>query len=244
MENNNYSKVKDNIVKNKKKIKFRIDSKNVVNVLDRTTVHMYINPHFIYINNLISPEYYDKIYEKISKECQHSTMEMYGKKYKTKKRSLSLLDIESVEKKLNAATSKLNESIGIVINNKNIRNMNDYEEIMYLKKSIEKMFGYKYDYCLVNIYDDGNNYIPYHSDKDIGNKNIFSISLGATRKFRLRKKSKTKGFDYEFQMESGDAILMLGPNSNNNMQGCQQVYKHSVPKERKVKKSRINLTFR
>ena len=42
--------------------------------------------------------------------------------------------------------------------------------------------GVEFDYCLVNLYRDGNDYINFHADneaKDI----IASISLGATRKY-------------------------------------------------------------
>ena len=54
-----------------------------------------------------------------------------------------------------------------------------------------------YNMCLVNYYRDGNDYIGFHSDDEkqlIFNTPIYSISLGATRKFRLKLKEKFNKF--------------------------------------------------
>ncbi|UJR08399.1 hypothetical protein I4U23_012669 [Adineta vaga] len=54
-----------------------------------------------------------------------------------------------------------------------------------LKAQLEKQLGIEFDYCLVNLYRDGNDYINFHADneaKDI----IASMTLGATRRFLVR----------------------------------------------------------
>ncbi|CAF1390403.1 unnamed protein product [Rotaria sp. Silwood1] len=108
-----------------------------------------------------------------------------------------------------------------------------------LKAQLEKQLGVKFAYCLVNLYRNGNDYINFHADneaKDI----IASISLGATRKFLVRHLSyfgkdltrKRKPLtmpdkkEYEFSLNNGSLIVMLD--------GTQQYWKHSVPKEKKI----------
>ncbi len=116
------------------------------------------------------------------------------------------------------------------------------EEMETIAKKIKRKFGIEVDMCLCNLYEDGNRNIGFHSDQesDMSTANdgphIFSISLGATRKFRLRKKTESSGFHEELVLKSGDLVHMKSQ--------CQKLYKHSVPVEKKVKEPRINLTFR
>lgn len=106
-----------------------------------------------------------------------------------------------------------------------------------------------YSMCLVNYYRDGDDYIGFHSDDEkqlIPNTPIYSISLGAKRKFRLKIKDKfnqdtepkpeIKIDEYEIEPENKSLLIMGG--------SCQKTHKHSVPKQTKVKELRINLTFR
>ena len=96
----------------------------------------------------------------------------------------------------------------------------------------------KFNACLINYYRDGHDKIGWHSDdeKDLATSDIGSLSIGATRKFRLRKKHATKGYTEELKLTHGSLVLMTGD--------CQQKYKHCVPKELKVTQPRFNLTFR
>ena len=43
------------------------------------------------------------------------------------------------------------------------------------------LLGVEFDYCLVNLYRDGNDYINFHADNEAKDV-IASISLGATRR--------------------------------------------------------------
>ena len=101
-----------------------------------------------------------------------------------------------------------------------------------------------YDYVLVHIYPDGNSSIAWHNDSEALNSSIASLSLGATRKFRLKKIDMTKGWDAEYHLNNGDLIWMHGPDPLSGRLSCQQIYYHTVPVEKRVKSPRINLTFR
>lgn len=106
-----------------------------------------------------------------------------------------------------------------------------------IKDYINEKFDLKLNFVLVNYYKDGNSYIGYHSDdeKDLDPESpIVSLSFGAARRFLLKDK-KTKQVT-EFRLENNSCIIMK--------KGCQKKYKHSVPKEKSIKKPRLNLTFR
>ena len=124
----------------------------------------------------------------------------------------------------------------------------NYEEVPSclheIRTIVEKNSNEIFDFVLIHLYIDGSSNINYHSDSEAKNSEIASVSLGATRKFRLRKIGQTKGWDYEFNLKSGDCIYMHKPSTKNNFIGCQSVYSHCVPKELKVKEPRLNLTFR
>ena len=105
-----------------------------------------------------------------------------------------------------------------------------------VKEQLEKKLGTHFDYFLCHIYTTGEDYIPWHNDRESMDGDIASVSFGATRKFRLRKVEETTGYEKEYKMKNGDMIHML--------EGCQRAYKHCVPVEKKIKEPRINLTFR
>ncbi len=108
--------------------------------------------------------------------------------------------------------------------------------ISQIRDFIHQTLNIKFDYCLVHIYRDGKDSISWHNDKEALNSDVVSVSLGTSRKFRLRPIQDTKGWTHQYILNSGDVIWMK--------RGCQQRYKHHIPKESKVKEWRINLTFR
>ena len=111
-------------------------------------------------------------------------------------------------------------------------------------KIIENYTQENYDYVLVHIYPSGDAGINWHNDTEAMNSSIASVSLGATRKFRLKKIGRKSGWDQEFYLNDGDLIWMHGPDSKTGRLSCQQIYYHTVPVEKKIKNPRINLTFR
>ena len=93
----------------------------------------------------------------------------------------------------------------------------------------------------LNWYDDGEHYIGWHSDDETqlfknerGETLVFSISLGQERLFKIRSKSSKE--TKEVKLANKSCLLMGGL--------CQTNYKHCVPKQKRVTRGRINLTFR
>lgn len=91
---------------------------------------------------------------------------------------------------------------------------------------------------LCNLYRDGRQYIGMHSDdeKDLDpDAPIYSVSLGATRTFRLHHKYNPLE-KHQVALTSG-SLLVMGPPT-------QRFYKHGIPQEKRIHHPRINLTFR
>jgi alkylated DNA repair dioxygenase AlkB len=92
-----------------------------------------------------------------------------------------------------------------------------------------------YNAVLCNLYRDGNDSVGLHADAEpeMGPV-IASVSLGAERLFRLKRKGGTVAF-WE-RLPHGSLFIMAG--------NTQKTFKHEVPKEPRVVQPRINLTFR
>lgn len=91
---------------------------------------------------------------------------------------------------------------------------------------------------LLNWYRNGNDYMGWHSDdeKELGlNPIIASVNLGSKRRFLFRKKDN-KNLKLEISLDNGSLLLMTGE--------VQHYWQHTLPKQLKVKKPRVNLTFR
>lgn len=96
----------------------------------------------------------------------------------------------------------------------------------------------EFNVCLLNFYEDGQQRIGWHSDREeIGRDTpIASVSLGATRSFLVRAKQDGVRDRVKLELSSGSMVLM------ENI--CQHLYLHSIPKQSEVTGGRINLTFR
>ena len=96
----------------------------------------------------------------------------------------------------------------------------------------------EFNVCLLNYYEDGQQRIGWHSDREeIGRTTpIASVSLGATRQFLIRSKENGVQDRASLDLLNGSLVLMKNV--------CQMKYLHSVPKQNEVKHGRINLTFR
>lgn len=91
---------------------------------------------------------------------------------------------------------------------------------------------------LCNLYRDGNDGVDWHADDEpeFGPMPVIaSLSLGATRRFDLRRVDdhSTK---IELELHHGDLVIMRGT--------TQALWRHRVPKTRRDVGERINLTFR
>lgn len=110
-------------------------------------------------------------------------------------------------------------------------------DLLELKSKVEIASNEKFNSCLLNLYHDGSEGMAWHSDDETSlspNSTIASVSLGAERIFRFKHK-KTKE-PVELQLEHGSLLLMKDV--------IQRFWLHSLPKAMKVKRPRINLTFR
>ena len=116
---------------------------------------------------------------------------------------------------------------------------NDWtSELLTLKQEVETASRLTLNSALVNLYRDGSDNMGWHSDdeKSLGRQpQIASLSLGASRRFVLRDKN-TKKEKRELLLHDGSLLLMLGD--------VQLNWQHSLPKSIKLRKPRINLTFR
>jgi alkylated DNA repair dioxygenase AlkB len=111
------------------------------------------------------------------------------------------------------------------------------DELATLKAIVEKLTATLFNSCLLNLYHDGNEGMAWHSDdeKSLGrNSTIASVSLGAEREFRLKHKRGDE--KVSVLLESGSLLVMKDT--------TQTHWLHSIPKSKKIKTPRINLTFR
>ncbi|XZE33954.1 alpha-ketoglutarate-dependent dioxygenase AlkB family protein [Pirellulaceae bacterium SH501] len=109
-----------------------------------------------------------------------------------------------------------------------------FSELLELKKRVESVLG-TYNYCLLNRYRNGSDSMGWHADDEpeMG-ETIGSLSLGATRKFRIRHNGTRE--TQTFLAGHGTLIVMSGT--------MQRYWQHEVPKTKKPVGERINLTFR
>ena len=95
----------------------------------------------------------------------------------------------------------------------------------------------KYNMALVNWYENGEEYIGYHSDDErqlVPGSPICCFSFGAERDFLI--KSIHYGDLKKYRLENNSLMIMGG--------NFQKEYKHSIPKRKKVLDSRISITLR
>jgi alkylated DNA repair dioxygenase AlkB len=106
--------------------------------------------------------------------------------------------------------------------------------LLEIKGKIEAVEG-RYNYCLLNRYRSGADSVGMHADDEPSEGNVIaSLSLGATRTFRIRH-NKTKE-TRAFELSRGTLLIMAGT--------MQQFWKHEVPKTKEDVGERINLTLR
>lgn len=111
------------------------------------------------------------------------------------------------------------------------------EELLALKKIVERESGATYNSCLLNLYPTGAEGMAYHSDGEKmlrENGAIASLSLGADRKFSFKHKKNKQRID--IVLEKGSLLVMR--------EGTQTHWLHRLPPTKKVNSPRINLTFR
>ena len=110
-------------------------------------------------------------------------------------------------------------------------------DLLALKELAGRLTGARYNSCLLNLYHDGDEGMAWHSDdeKELEPDGaIASLSFGAERRFLFRhRQSKEK---LEVLLAAGSLLVMRGT--------TQTHWLHSLPKMKKVRTPRVNLTFR
>jgi alkylated DNA repair dioxygenase AlkB len=112
------------------------------------------------------------------------------------------------------------------------------EPVLQIKSAIEKVVGFKFNSALLNYYRSGLDSMGWHRDNEpeLGKEPIIaSVSLGDLRVFKMRHYfNKSLGVDID--LEHGDLLVMAGV--------MQSYWEHSLPKTRRPKGTRVNITFR
>lgn len=111
-------------------------------------------------------------------------------------------------------------------------------ELLEIKRRLEQLFESSFNSVLINRYRSGKDSVDWHADdeKELGNNPVIaSVSLGATRRFRLKHRID-KNESYFLDLTHGSALLMGGT--------TQHYWRHKIPKSKKCIGERLNLTFR
>lgn len=107
-----------------------------------------------------------------------------------------------------------------------------------IREHVESVAGVRFNSLLLNLYRNGDDTVGWHADDEpaLGsNPVIASVSLGASRDFVLRRR-KAKGEKVSIQLSNGSLLVMRGDTQTN--------WEHSVPRRKRVREPRVNLTFR
>ena len=113
--------------------------------------------------------------------------------------------------------------------------------LQQLRHQVETVAQTHFNSVLLNLYRTGQDSMGWHADNEpeLGPEPVIaSISLGATRRFRLRPRDpQLVGHEpVSLDLPSGSLLLMRGT--------TQQYWLHAVPKTACPTEPRLNLTFR
>lgn len=110
--------------------------------------------------------------------------------------------------------------------------------LLPLRDRLQEALGTRFNSVLLNRYRSGADSMGWHSDDEpeLGPQPVIaSLSLGAARRFLLRRRDRP-AVKREFLLAEGDLFVMAG--------STQTHYQHALPKSLRVHGERINLTFR
>ncbi|MCP9840272.1 alpha-ketoglutarate-dependent dioxygenase AlkB [Synechococcus sp. J7-Johnson] len=115
------------------------------------------------------------------------------------------------------------------------------DALIEIRDSLEITLGWRFNSVLLNRYRDGTDSMGWHADDEPELEPlapIASLSLGASRSFRLRPRDRRPGAAEPLLLElsHGDLLVMDPP--------TQQHWLHALPRRLRVRQERLNLTFR
>ncbi len=108
-----------------------------------------------------------------------------------------------------------------------------------IRQAVSAATGRPYNSVLLNLYRDQQDSMGWHSDDEaeLGrNPAIASLSLGATRTFKLKHKTLAEQKTLSIDLQHGSLLLMAG--------STQHHWQHAIAKQTRLIGPRINLTFR
>ena len=114
--------------------------------------------------------------------------------------------------------------------------------LLDLRQRVAAATGARFNSVLLNYYRDGRDSMGWHADDEpeLGPSPVIaSLSLGATRRFRLRPigpKAGALAQPLGLDLPNGSLLLMRGP--------TQHCWQHALPKTARPTGPRLNLTFR
>lgn len=111
------------------------------------------------------------------------------------------------------------------------------KELLVLKQLAEEKTKATYNSCLLNLYHTGDEGMAWHSDGEKmlqKNGSIASFTFGAERKFSFKHKQSKESTS--LILEHGSLLEMKDETQTN--------WLHRLPPTTKIKRPRINLTFR
>ena len=181
------------------------------------------NGWYIWKPNFYSPKESKAFFQTLYKELpwEGGEINLFGKTYQIPRKQVMYAD----------------NGLHYGYSGKNLKVVNWHPVVKNIKNQLELESNFDFNACLANLYRDGSDSNGWHSDneKELGkNPIISSISLGATRVFKLKHlKTNTR---LEFELTTGSLLIMGGE--------MQHYWKHQIPKTKSSVGPRINLTFR
>lgn len=189
----------------------------------QTLVLQLVDADVEYTPNYLLPEQATTLFAQlmVDTEWKQETVKVYGKAYLTPRLSCWMGDS------------------GLIYHYSNLtmRPTPWSASVRAIRDALESTSGEKFNSVLINRYRSGADSNGWHSDDEpeLGSEPVIaSLSLGATRDFRLRHKHRP-GLGHTLALENGSLLLMRG--------ATQRHWQHQIPK-RAHAGERINLTFR
>ena len=178
---------------------------------------------FYYLSNFLNPSDAQRLFSIFSTELdwQQKEIRLFGRKIPQPRLTCWYSD----------------EGVQYAYSGLQLEPMPWHPELLGLRKLLQQTLHFPFNSVLGNAYRDGRDSMGWHADdeKELGAEPVIaSISLGAERKFKLRKRMGHSTTD--LRLEHGSLLVM--------QRQCQSGYRHSLPKTVKPVGLRINLTFR
>ena len=110
-------------------------------------------------------------------------------------------------------------------------------ELRALRDEVSTATGVRFNSVLLNRYRSGEDSVSWHRDDEpeLGRDPVIaSLSLGATRRFKLRHLATKE--THSLDLSDGSLLLMSGPS--------QREWEHCLTKTKRAVGERLNLTFR